>query len=319
MRETGYETSIAVVVLNWNGASDTLACLDSLSRSIVPVTSIVVDNGSTGTDVKQLQASGLADAIIETRTNLGYAEGNNVGLRYALADSRGFFVIGVLNNDTVVQPSAFAVLAQHLERQPLTHRVIAPTIARHEDPTSVWFAGGTFDNGWPRHLQPDELPVNDGPLRPSEWLTGCCIVAHADTWRYVGLFDPRYYLIFEDCEWSLRARRLGVKLEVSTEARIEHRVSRSFASTSSSRLGSYYYARNGLRLEWTYSRRHIGRLLVEQVVRPTLSTGRRMDWRPGLLFRWLGLLGFLVGQAGVAPRYVAQLAQLKSQTKAEDT
>jgi GT2 family glycosyltransferase len=301
------ETSIAVVVLNWNGLSDTLACLESLGRSTVPLTSIVVDNGSSGSDVEVLRTSGLAGVVIETGTNLGYAEGNNVGLRYALRRGHHFRTIGVLNNDTTVQPSAFEVLARQLNHPHQTRRALTPTIVRQDDPTTIWFAGGVIDKGWPRHLQPHELSDAE-PLRPSEWLTGCCIVARSDTWRYVGPFDPRYYLIFEDCDWSLRARQLGVELAVSSGARIEHKISQSLTSPQAARLGSYYYVRNGLRFEWEYFRLHLLHFVVEQVVRPTVSAARRLNWRPGLLFRWCGLLGFVTRQTGMAPLYVQRLA-----------
>src|ERR1700693_6238140 len=94
--------AIALVVLNWNGVADTLECLASLRQSLVPIHAIVVDNGSTGPDVERIRASGLADIVIETGANLGYADGNNVGLRHALDSPQGFKVVGVLNNDTLV-------------------------------------------------------------------------------------------------------------------------------------------------------------------------------------------------------------------------
>src|ERR1700730_5371151 len=89
---------LAVVVLNWNGADDTLACLASLRESTLACHAIVVDNGSTDDSLARIEASGLADVVIPAGTNLGYAGGNNLGLRRAL--DRGFAHVAVLHKHT---------------------------------------------------------------------------------------------------------------------------------------------------------------------------------------------------------------------------
>jgi GT2 family glycosyltransferase len=299
-------------VLNWNGIADTLECLASLRQSTVPIHAIVVDNGSTGADADLIRTSGLADIVIETGANLGYAEGNNVGLRHALDSTEGFQVIGVLNNDTVVDPQCFGNLAEHLSGANRRHRALAPIMLYADNLTKPWFAGGVVDKGWPRHLQPLELNDNGRPLRASEWLTGCCIVTRAATWRQVGLFDSRYYLIFEDCDWSLRARRLSVELLVAAESTIHHKVSRSFATGSASLLGSFYFIRNGLHFDWVYRRRYLAQFLWHHLLRPTLSQVRRTRWTQELVFRWLGALAFATGQRGRAPVLVTRLAERRA-------
>jgi GT2 family glycosyltransferase len=302
-------------VLNWNGLEDTLECLTSLRASVFPVYAIVVDNGSTGHDVECIRASGLADEVIETGENLGYAEGNNVGLRFALDATVGFEIVGVLNNDTVVDSRCFADLAERLFDDDGRCVALAPTAFYFDAPGEPWFVGGVIDKGWPRHLQPGERPKNQGYLEPSEWLTGCCIVARAATWRRVGLFDPRYFLIFEDCEWSLRARSLGVDLYVSTRCSILHRVSRSFESGPASLLGSFYFMRNGLLFVWAHSRRDMGHFLVTHLLRPTFSDFVSFRLRRGLGFRWLGALAFAIRSFGRAPRLVDRLAARRAATR----
>jgi GT2 family glycosyltransferase len=302
--------SIAVVVLNWNGAADTIECLASLRESLAPVHVIVVDNGSKGDDVDRIRASGLADTLIETGANLGYAEGNNVGLQWALDRASHFDVVAVLNNDTVVDPGCLAALASQLDGPDGRPRAVTPAILYFDNPSETWFAGGVVDRGWPRHLQAAELKkLSEASLYATEWLVGCCIVARARTWRQVGLFDPRYYLIFEDCEWSLRARELGVDLLVHTESSIRHKVSRSFAAGPSSLLGSFYFMRNGLSFTYGHARVHLPRFMLQHLIRPTASDVLRLSLRPGLGFRWLGALAFLTGRTGRAPDWIACLAQ----------
>jgi len=294
---------VAVVVLNWNGADDTLACLESLRASTAPPHVIVVDNGSTDDSVTRIGASGLADDVVRTGANLGYAEGNNVGLRLAL--EHRFAVIAVLNNDTIVEPDALELL---LEQLPASgHRAVSPEIRYFDRPGESWFAGGVVDRGWPRHLQPVELAGLEQSLRPSECLSGCCIVARRETWERVGFFDPGYFLIFEDSDWSMRAVRHGVALYVVTASTIRHRVSSSFGRGPASPLGGYYFVRNGLRFEARYFARYLPRFVVQWLVRPVpalLRSGRGRE----LAFRWFGALAFAAGLRGRAPRVLERLA-----------
>ena len=303
MNEVG-KPEVGVVVLNWNGADDTLACLRSLRESTVRVHVTVVDNGSTDGSGEAISASGLADDVVMTGENLGYAEGNNAGLRLLL--DAGFEIVTVLNNDTIVEPSALEVLSARLRST--ERRAISPVIGYLSEGDGAWFEGGVIDRGWPRHLQRDETVASDEALRSTEILTGCCIAARREVWNRVGLFDPAYFLTFEDSDWCMRAAASGTALYVASESRIRHHVSRSFQAPPVSLLGAFYFVRNGLRFESRYFARHLMRFVYRWVVRPTPSLVRsRRGSEAG--FRWLGLCAFMVGQRGRAPVVVEQLAR----------
>jgi len=95
--------SVAVIVLNWNGIDDTLECLRSLARVDYPTCEIVVvDNGSRTSPRQTILGEFPAVTYLETGRNLGYAGGNNIGIRHAL--KRGHDYVLVLNNDTAVEP-----------------------------------------------------------------------------------------------------------------------------------------------------------------------------------------------------------------------
>ena len=133
--------TVCIVVLNWNRRDDTLDCLASLEGLDYPSRwTLVVDNGSTDGSAEAIERAYPAVDVIRAGENLGYAEGNNLGLREAL--KRGADYVLVLNNDTLVA------------RQMLTHLVAAaevdqqvgaagPTIYFHEAPDIIWSAGGT--------------------------------------------------------------------------------------------------------------------------------------------------------------------------------
>jgi len=296
---------IAVVVLNWNGGTDTTRCLRSLREHEPTLRLIVVDNGSTDDSIAAVEAEQLADDIVLAGANLGFAGGNNLGLQRALDD--GCTVVAVLNNDTYLEGAVFSSLAEIVTAD---RDVVVTPVIRYAATDDVWFQGGVLDAGYPRHIQPDELeqwPVTDGS-REVDVLTGCCIVASADTWREVGLFDDRLFLFFEDSDWSMRARATGRRLVVRTDVEIRHVVSGSTRSTRTARLVSFYFGRNMMRFSRTYFPASTGRLarlwLGRAAVRAALGRTSRSD----VLFRWFGALSSVVGQSGPAPRWVQALA-----------
>lgn len=299
--------SFAFVILNWNGAADTLACLESLRASTAPVHLIVVDNGSADDSLTVLRASGLADAVVSTAANLGYTGGNNVGLRQALRE--GFDVICVLNNDTVATPDFAEKLLFALPAD--SARAVSADIRYHDDPERSWFLGGTLESGWAYHSGSKEQRAGATPV-----LTGCCIAARADVWTRVGLFDESFFLTFEDFDWSLRAGSLGVELATVPEAILLHKVSRSFKSSASARrLGAFYFARNGMRFAWRWDRRNCLRFMIRQVMRPAIRELLRVRNRDSL-FPLFGIGAFWLGHKGPAPRVLARFAEVTPRSRA---
>ncbi len=298
---------LAVIVLNWNNPGDTLDCLETLATSIHPVHVIVVDNGSTDDSLARLRESSVPHELIETGANRGYAGGNNVGLRHALA--QGFEYIAVLNNDTLATDSTWQRLLDHLASvsRPVA---LSPLILHADEARLPWFEGGVVRSGWARHAQPTELPPAQGGLRPTEILSGCCIVASRTVWNTVGQFDEGFFLIFEDTDWSLRARRLGIDLAVALDAQIDHRVSRTFSTSGAGRIGSFYFTRNGLRCMMRHRPLGFPHFLARWALKPLLKAmvARRFPGDADCIA--LGAIAFFLGRSGRAPRSVEQRAAL---------
>ena len=232
-----------VVVLNYKGASDTIACVESLITGSPSVQVLVVDNGSDDGVVDQIVRRWPIVHTLQTGANLGFSGGMNAGVQWAL--DRSARTVTVLNNDTIVPPGAINQLLESA----ITGRVISPEVRYAGRPDDVWFGGGVIDpeTSLPRHLQADELTAGAfaDSASSSAILAGCCLVATAEVWRTVGLFDDRFFLMFEDSEWSVRASRLGIPLVVDHDVTISHKVSASFKGPFIY-LGLYYYTRNGL-------------------------------------------------------------------------
>lgn len=279
-------TGTWLVVLSWHGRDDTLELLEGLARE--PATIVVVDNGSYDGTLEAVVERYPGMHTIQTGANLGYAGGNNAGIVYAL--ERGADVIGVLNNDTVVEAGFLTPLLAELATRP--RAALSPDIRYADDPDQSWWRGSFLDDrtGWFHHIQPAEMSPATGPI-PTPVLTGCCIVARSDVWREVGQFDDGLFLIFEDTDWSRRAVAAGVELYAVPASRIRHKVSRSFTGSAAATSG-YYFARNG----WVMARRHIGRraalrFATRQILRHELGRVGTPAGRIALRGLWDGVRG----------------------------
>jgi len=313
------ERTHLVVVLSWRGRRDTLACVASLVDGSPGVDVLVVDNGSEDGVLDAVRDRWPHVATLQTGENLGFAGGMNRGLAWGL--ERGYALLTVLNNDTVVDPGALDRLAALAAgRAAAGPRIVRLAPGRHagpeDDDAPLWFAGGVLDalDGLPRHRAAEEAAADVAAGRPfaTDLLTGCCVCASAGTWREVGPFDPRFFLNFEDSDWSLRARRAGVRLVVDPGAVVRHRVSASFTGPASY-LGTFYYARNALLFAARWREAGVSRrgLLRHRVVPQPVRTWRDHGPREGLRTAVVvaaALAAVAVRSFGRAPRALEALA-----------
>jgi len=309
---TTTKVSSVVVVLNFNGRDDTLRCVASIVDHTGDHHVLVVDNGSHDDVLASVERRWPEVSTLQLPRNLGFSGGMNRGLDWARR--AGADVVTVLNNDTVVPQGALDVLVARAAGA----AVAVSPVVRYRGTQRTWFAGGGVDpaDALPRHLDDDEVAAlravdPDRPYR-TQLLAGCCITAATATWTTVGAFDERFFLNFEDSEWSLRAERSGIALEVVPEATIEHSVSASFTGAYSY-LGGYYYARNSLlyaRLAGT-GLRTTARMFRHRVLRAPWHAARDEGVREGARRSVLVLAAVVSHGArryGRAPRWVENAA-----------
>lgn len=309
---------MAVVVLNWNGWEDTRECLESLLQATYPrLLVLLVDNGSTDGSVMEVRKAYPQVEVVENGANLGFAAGNNRGIERALAGGADHVML--LNNDTVVEPGFLEPLLDAVERTDGAG-FASPTIMYADDPDRVWFAGSEVDwrTGWVTHAQLTGDPSTSG-IASTPTVTGCCLLAPRSVWESVGLLDERFFLIWEDADWSVRARGAGHVGVVVGGARIRHKVSTSFRR-GAPHVGEFYFVRNGLLFIRKHARRRLRtslRFLLLWVVGPSLREARRRD--PFVLrlaaLRAAGVVAHVVRCYGVAPRAVASLARVGSKRR----
>jgi hypothetical protein len=217
---------VCAVVLNWNGRDDTVACLHSLSHLDYPALHIIlVDNGSTDGTLKAVEERFPDVTTIANRENMGFAAGCNVGIRYSL--SKGADYVFLVNNDTFFDPLALHYLVSVASPKV---GMLAPKIYYANSPNRIWSIGGRRHPLTMEKVGDARGVVDDGrwnsPLE-RDYLTGCALLVSRQLFQEVGLFDERFFMYYEDSDFSLRARSAGFDLLLVPLAKVWHKVSSS--------------------------------------------------------------------------------------------
>jgi GT2 family glycosyltransferase len=278
---------VCAVVLNWNGADHTLACLASLlAGSRRPELIVVCDNASGDDSVARIEAfarerlgpDGVcilpgphpaprvplpALVVIANPANLGYAGGNNPGIRLALG-SAGFDFVWILNNDVCVQPEALARLLGCAQARPEAG-VFGATILK-AGTTRLECAGGCRYNPLTTILAPAlaGMPLDQALQTPAQprldYISGAAMLVRSAVFRQVGLLNEDYFLYNEELDLCRRATAAGFDLAWCREAVVSHAGGASLAAAGgpgASPLATYHETRSTL----LFTRRFHPRLL----------------------------------------------------------
>lgn len=251
----GVARPVYIVVLNWNGWSDTIACLDSLRAVTTPAVKVlVVDNASTNESVQKLQeyiASGRGPKeikLLENNINAGFSGGMNMGIEAARAGAAEWIVL--LNNDTLVDPHFVEIMLAAAEADS-TIGMVNPKILLLEKRNVIWSVGGRINwmktKGWHIGYNERDQGQYDSPaVQDSAYTTGGCVLLRASMLLEIGLMPEAYFLYYEDVEWSLLAQRAGWRTVVVPKAKIWHKGAASTREFSEAYIR--YHVRNGLLL-----------------------------------------------------------------------
>ncbi|MDH3216219.1 MAG: glycosyltransferase family 2 protein [Candidatus Krumholzibacteria bacterium] len=248
---------VAIIVLTWNGKALTLDCLESLvALDHMNTDIIVVDNASAdGTPQAIEQRYGDRITVIVNEQNLGYSQGNNVGITHALDTGAGYILL--LNNDTIVDRA----LVDNLLYAFATHArtgIAGPKIYFASPPDQIWFAGGevSLAKGTARHIGIRHRDVGQfDSMREVDYVSGCALIAKREVFQTIGLLDPSYRAYFEDTDFCMRARRHGFEIRYVPAAKVWHRVSSSVGGQLSWRKMSQKF-KSTLRFFARYSSLH---------------------------------------------------------------
>ena len=230
---------VGIIVLNYNGGRRLLSCLYSLKQLDYPNKEIiVVDNGSGDDSLSPAENQFPHLTFIKNGKNEGFAKGMNIGMRLAL--ERGAQWCWIFNNDAEADPAALSLLISIAEEHPQAG-LLSPVIYETES-GDIWFAKGTIEYSRMRVLHTS--PVKRELLStayPSEFLTGCALLIKKELIETVGFLDERFFLYYEDADYSLRALAAGFLCLVVPEARVSHS-----EESRSNPTKTYFLVRSGL-------------------------------------------------------------------------
>lgn len=258
--EVARRKMVYVIVLNWNGAEDTIACVNSLftlDRSAYQV--VICDNASSDSSIAQIRswAAGQSDesakplrsqtpdaparksesrslvelpndptawghasllagsvVLIHTGSNLGYAGGNNVGIRYAQERGDADF-FWILNNDTAVTPSALTALLLKASTD-ADYGIVGSTLLYHYRPEYVQVLGGCSFSAWTTRVTPvgwgktatEAKAVSESSVESQlDYVAGACMLVSKAFIDDVGLMQEDYFLYYEEIDWAERGAR----------------------------------------------------------------------------------------------------------------
>ena len=228
--------NIFVVILTYNGYQDTSSCLKSLpillDRSY-RLHTVLVDNGSKQKELSALKlflsrnksiVNECHIKLLENGKNLGFAKGNNAGIRYSLDHEADFILL--LNNDTIIEMNFLSNLLK------LNEAISSPVVKFREfkDKPKMMYDLGGFVNWWTGrtyHINAYKEDLNKytgkGPLE-AEYVAGCCMLIRRDVFDAIGLLDEKYFIYFEDVDFCISAEKKGFKVIVDPKSVIYHKL-----------------------------------------------------------------------------------------------
>ena len=250
----------AIIILNWNGSTDTIECLQSLQHVQEDYFCVVADNGSHDNSIRNiedyLQEAGTAyrtaqhgerlkgnpenhEVIIyKIEDNLGFAKGNNEAIRFISSASPDHYLL--LNNDTIVEPSFLQGLLYFANKHPHI-KALTPLICYHYDHNIVWNAGGKQFCGFRKYFYAKK-PVKS--IKETDhimvtFLTGCALFFSPAILREDGgIFTEDFFFGEEDFNFCLQMNKRKQPMACVLASKIYHKVSASVAKHNS--LGKIY-------------------------------------------------------------------------------
>jgi len=244
------QMDLAIVILNWNAAADTIRCVRQIAAwDRLKPTIWVVDNGSTDDSAELISHECPDVRLIRNSANLGFAEGNNRGIHEALA--MGNAPILLLNNDALVEEDDVIRLLDTLQTDAQIG-FVGPLLFDAEDRDRLLSAGGRDPA---RHHQSHILELPPGePIRVVECVPGTVVLVRPEVFRRIGLLDEAYFFASEVADLCMQASQEGYVSTIDTRAQAFHNLGRS--SELRSTLHTYYIIRNRFLLIDKFHRSH---------------------------------------------------------------
>lgn len=242
------ENNVSIITVNYNGLKDTRELISSLRQHVsFSYELIVIDNGSKQNEAVLLQNQFPEIKTIRSEKNLGFAGGNNLGIKEARGE-----VLLFLNNDIVIQDNSIRFLIEYIKNAPSHIAGASPKILFASAPHLIQFAGYTplsrvtLRNKLIGYLCQDNGEFDQPQFTP--YLHGAAMCLKRRVIEQVGLMPEIYFLYYEELDWCAKITSSGYVLSYVPQAKVFHKESSSVGADSA--LKVYYMTRNRLLYAW---------------------------------------------------------------------
>ena len=238
------DIALSIITINYNGLADTCALIDSIPLNDDSLEVIVIDNASKADEATTIQQRYPQVRVIKSDKNLGFAGGNNLGIKAAHGKYLFF-----LNNDTLLRPqtSDFRHLISRLGADEKIGAV-CPKIRFTWGNNPIQFAGytplspTTMRNRAIGYGEEDNGQYDTA--HPTPYTHGAAMMVKREVIEKAGLMPECYFLYYEELDWSMMIRRAGYEIWYEPTCTVYHKESQ--ATGQNSPLRTYYITRNRL-------------------------------------------------------------------------
>lgn len=238
------DIQISIITINYNGLANTCALIETIPFNDYPLEVIVVDNASSEDEATLIEQRYPQVKVIRSKENLGFAGGNNLGIKAALGKYLFF-----INNDTFLRPQT-SDLKHLIERLESDTKIgmVCPKIRFAWDSCPIQFAGYTplsritLRNKAIGYGEEDLGQYDNAHSTP--YAHGAAMMVKREAIERAGLMPECYFLYYEELDWSMMIRRAGYEIWYEPTCTIYHKESQATGQESS--LRTYYITRNRL-------------------------------------------------------------------------
>jgi len=242
---------VYIIILNWNGTADSIECIRSLKDLHYDNYEILlIDNNSDIESFKRIISVFPKIKYVRNEKNLGFAEGNNVGIRLALKNKPNYILL--LNNDTIVERNFLMPLIKYMEEY-RDIGICGPVVCHYDIQETIWQTGGIYSRITGRlRMKYADMPINSIKEKTIEldYIPGACLLIRAELIKDIGLLDKKFFNQCEDLDWGLKTKLIGKRVMCISNSVIYHKVSNSTPLS----INNYFRFRNLLVIINRYSR-----------------------------------------------------------------
>ena len=222
---------IGIVIVTYNSENYIDACLASLFSELDDKSKVIlVDNASRDESVKIVEDNWSRVEVVKNDSNKGFSVAVNQGIKLCLQADCEYILL--LNPDTVLEKGALGEMLRVMQEGAKT-AVVQPLITLMSDPEKINTWGNEYKGfglvslgGFGQELRTSNFEHRTSPI---SYASGACMLIRASILAEIGLFDERYFLYFEDTEFSERVRQAGYELKLASKARVQHDYHRPYA------------------------------------------------------------------------------------------